>query len=214
MKANKLASESDITKIYGNAHVGGQVGMWDKTELFQGEKFGMKFEHLEIEEFLNESGLNETDVEFLQKLEQDSAGLVTAITQQQTSNNSGQQNFNINLNSNNNLQQQQQQSFQANQIKQPTQTFQLMPVAESNGSPKHYSSTHSSASSSSSDISQSGFDYSMDNDLSIDSMDFEGFNPKTRKFNEDELKPQPILKKSKKVNSLSLFAKQKINLNN
>ena len=32
MKAGKLANENDITKIYGNAHVGGQVGMWDKTE--------------------------------------------------------------------------------------------------------------------------------------------------------------------------------------
>ena len=43
--------------------------MWDKNDLFQGEKFGMKFETLEIEEFLNESGFNENDVEFLQKFE-------------------------------------------------------------------------------------------------------------------------------------------------
>jgi hypothetical protein len=198
VKAGKLANENDITKIYGNAHVGGQVGMWDKTEIFQGEKFGLKFEQLEIEEFLNENGLNETDVEFLQKLE--SSDIVNVITQQNNNNNNNsvQQTFNTNNN------QPQQQQFQTSQIQQqnsqnvvPKQqqqqtTFQLSSACSS---PKQYSSSNSSLG----DNSQHPFDYSIDNDLSIDSIDFENFNTKTRKFSEEELKPQPILKKSKKV---------------
>lgn len=43
--------------------------LWDKNDLFQTEKFGVKFESLEIDEFLNENGLNETDVEFLDNLQ-------------------------------------------------------------------------------------------------------------------------------------------------
>ena len=43
--------------------------LWDKNDLFQSEKFGVKFESLEIDEFLNENGLNETDVEFLDHLQ-------------------------------------------------------------------------------------------------------------------------------------------------
>lgn len=43
--------------------------LWDKNDMFQSEKFGVKFESLEIDEFLNENGLNQTDVEFLDQLQ-------------------------------------------------------------------------------------------------------------------------------------------------
>ena len=47
--------------------------IWDKNDAFQGEKFGPKFEYLEIDEFLNENGLNESDVEFLDQLQKTDA---------------------------------------------------------------------------------------------------------------------------------------------
>lgn len=63
MKLNKLNSlDSDSSKIYGSAFLG--QSLWDKNDLFQGEKLGVKFEYLDVDEFLNENGLNEADVEF------------------------------------------------------------------------------------------------------------------------------------------------------
>jgi len=67
VKANKINngdSETATSKIYGNAYLG--PNLWDKNDLFQG---GVKFEHLEIDEFLNENGLNQTDVEFLDQIQ-------------------------------------------------------------------------------------------------------------------------------------------------
>jgi hypothetical protein len=66
VKINKIANGDvdNSSKIYGNAFLG--PNLWEKNDLFQG---GVKFEHLEIEEFLNENGLNETDVEFLDQIQ-------------------------------------------------------------------------------------------------------------------------------------------------
>ena len=55
------------TKMYGNAYLG--ENLWDKNELYQGEKYGIKLEYLEIDEFLNENRLNEADAEFLENLQ-------------------------------------------------------------------------------------------------------------------------------------------------
>jgi hypothetical protein len=67
-----LNSENDnSSKIYGNALLGSNI--WDKNDAFQGEKFGPKFEYLEIDQFLNENGLNESDVEFLDQLQKTDA---------------------------------------------------------------------------------------------------------------------------------------------
>ena len=68
-KANKIANSDgdNSSKIYGNALLG--PNLWDKNDLFQGEKLGVKFEYLDIDEFLNENGLNEADVEFLDQLQ-------------------------------------------------------------------------------------------------------------------------------------------------
>jgi hypothetical protein len=69
VKANKIANSDgeNQSKIYGNAFLG--QTLWDKNELFQGEKLGVKFEYLDLDEFLNESGLQESDVEFLDHLQ-------------------------------------------------------------------------------------------------------------------------------------------------
>lgn len=47
----------------------------------------------------------------------------------------------------------------------------------------------------------SQFDWSMSqNDSSLDSIsDYDDYDPKMKKFSEEELKPQPVLRKSKKV---------------
>ena len=70
-KLNKEVTDDDegdkCTKMYGNAYLG--ENLWDKNELYQGEKYGIKLEYLEIDEFLNENRLNEADAEFLEHLQ-------------------------------------------------------------------------------------------------------------------------------------------------
>ena len=68
------------------------------------------------------------------------------------------------------------------------------PVESSSSSLKSSASFISNSSSS----SQNSYDCSYENEISIDSMDLD-FDPKTRKLTDEELKPQPILKKAKKV---------------
>lgn len=53
------------SKSYGNAFLG--PSLWDKDDIFQGEKFGV--EYLGIDEFLNENNLNEADLKFLDRLQ-------------------------------------------------------------------------------------------------------------------------------------------------
>lgn len=55
--------ESNATNV-GNAFIG--PNLWEKNDLFQG---GVEFEHLEIDEFLNENGLNEKDMAFLDQIQ-------------------------------------------------------------------------------------------------------------------------------------------------
>lgn len=52
-------------KSYGNAFLG--PNLWEKDDMFQGEKFGV--EYLGIDEFLNENNLNEADIKFLDGLQ-------------------------------------------------------------------------------------------------------------------------------------------------
>jgi hypothetical protein len=214
--------ENDLTKIYGNPHVG-QPPFWDKNELFRSEKF----ETLDMDEFLASTGVDESDVAFLQKLENSDLGSEIAQHQQQSNSQQPQQNLNMNsqqqqlqapnriqsvqtprsaININNSqIQQQQQQQPSLNQNIVPSQTFQLRSVSSvastSSASPKN--SACNSPNKYASSNASNDFDY---NDLdSIDSMDLETYNPKMRKFGEDELKPTPMLKKSKKVNVLIDF---------
>ena len=71
-KACKIASADGENK-YGNAFFG--PSLWDKSELYQSDKMGVKFEYLDVDDFLNENGLNEADVEFLDQLQKfESAG--------------------------------------------------------------------------------------------------------------------------------------------
>ena len=51
------------SKIYGNGYLG--ANLWEKSDLFQTDKYGLKFECLEMEEFLSENGLNENDVDYI-----------------------------------------------------------------------------------------------------------------------------------------------------
>ena len=61
----KKIEENDETKRYGNAFLG--PNLWNKNELFQSDKFGVKFEYLDVKEFLAE---NEIDgVDFLDEIE-------------------------------------------------------------------------------------------------------------------------------------------------
>lgn len=235
MKANKIANgDNDSSKIYGNAFLG--PNLWDKNDLFQSD-IGVKFEYLEIDEFLTESGLNETDVELLdqlQKLENTNPAVInsnlnntnvvvqtqnnTLMIQTPINNNNNSNASNLppisslnsnptfprpspNLNEissqqsivqpNNQRMNSQQQSQQSNYQQYKIQKENSNANSECN-SPKHHSLSGSSSSSSRSS-------YNDFNEQSVDSMsDFENFNPKARKFSPEELKPQPILKKSKK----------------
>jgi len=56
---------SSPSKSYGNAFLG--PSLWDKDDIFQGEKFGV--EYLGIDEFLNDNNLNEADIKFLDRLQ-------------------------------------------------------------------------------------------------------------------------------------------------
>jgi hypothetical protein len=65
-KGKSPDSENNSSKLYGNAFLG--QNLWDKNDILQGEKLGVKFETLDFEEFLNENSLNESDVEFLDRI--------------------------------------------------------------------------------------------------------------------------------------------------
>lgn len=252
LKASKIANgDNDGSKIYGNAFLG--PNLWDKNDLFQGEKFGVKFEYLEIDEFLNESGLNETDVELLDQL-QKLENVNTNTNNNSSNNNNNNNNSNTNASyaqlqnnsnslippiqsiSNNNTfpvmppiqqQQQQQQMLQPSRpmnemgpmvpnrlnsqpqvqlpVQQQQQQQQIMPQVQQQAQQFQFKpqkeESKQSFSSGSSTSSRSSYDYDYQNEVSVDGSfsDYENFNPRVRKFTEDELKPQPILKKSKKI---------------
>lgn len=71
---------SSPSKSYGNAFLG--PSLWDKDDIFQGEKFGV--EYLGIDEFLNDNNLNEADIKFLDRL-QSNDSIVEDTTHIQTS---------------------------------------------------------------------------------------------------------------------------------
>jgi hypothetical protein len=236
VKNAKASGDQDNTvKIYGNAFLG--QSLWEKTDLFQSEKLGTKFEFLEMDEFLNESGLDETDVQVLDQLQK----LESVNSNNNNSNNNNNNNINsINLENiaqqqqNNPLilqqqilskqpvpQQQQQQNLNSiitnsstNFVPTQYTSYKLSetlslapsPSASTCESPKqnqigaYAGSSSSSSSSLSSSSSRRSISLDNYNDVSNESFsDFDSFNPKTRKFTDEELKPQPILKKSKKV---------------
>jgi hypothetical protein len=69
---NKFENENQAN-IYGNAFFG--PSLWDKSELYQSDKMGVKLQYLEVDDFLNEineNGLNEADAEFLDQFKFDS----------------------------------------------------------------------------------------------------------------------------------------------
>lgn len=56
-----------------------------------------------------------------------------------------------------------------------------------------------------SSLNDNSFDWnSNSNDMSMSSMnDFDDYDPKARKYSDDDLRPQPVLRKSKKVAYIS-----------
>ena len=57
--------EENASKTYGSAFLG--PNLWDKNELFPGDKFNVEF--LELDEFLKDNSLSEDDVKFLDHLQ-------------------------------------------------------------------------------------------------------------------------------------------------
>ena len=85
----------DSASKYGNAFFG--PSLWEKNEIYPSEKMGVKFEYLEVDDFLNENGLNEADVAFLDQLHKydgvessksDVGPLSASLQQHQTAQNS------------------------------------------------------------------------------------------------------------------------------
>jgi hepatic leukemia factor len=239
-KANKIANSDgdNSSKIYGNALLG--PNLWDKNDLFQGEKLGVKFEYLDIDEFLNENGLNEADVEFLDQLQNNGSNP-----------NKPNQTVDVSLANASSLPSQNTNAQQGGAIQ-----TSISPAASSLSSVSSPSSSITSSSSpnrapinfhdalsspnvnlssqapiSSNQIprvntlaSQKSVDYrakeklihenigsissegdsmnywnANNNDLSLDSMsDYDDYSDMTRKLSDDDLRPQPLLKKSKK----------------
>lgn len=65
MLAKKMENENEPAKIYGNAFLG--PNLWNKDELFQSEKFGVRLEYLDVHEFLAENDME--DLDFLGEIE-------------------------------------------------------------------------------------------------------------------------------------------------
>jgi hypothetical protein len=63
--AKKMENEYEPAKIYGNAFLG--PNLWNKNELFQSEKFGVRLEYLDVHEFLAENDME--DLDFLGEIE-------------------------------------------------------------------------------------------------------------------------------------------------
>lgn len=65
--AGKLEFNCDdnSSKTYGNPYLG--PNLWEKKEIFQGEKFGV--EYLGVDDFLNDNSLNDEDIKFLDNLQ-------------------------------------------------------------------------------------------------------------------------------------------------
>ncbi|CAF0734521.1 unnamed protein product [Brachionus calyciflorus] len=220
IKAAKSNSDGDNSKIYGNAFLG--QNLWDKNDLFQSEKFGVKFECLEIDEFLNENGLNETDVEFLDQLHK----FENSSTNQSSNNTNNNQssssslspksscistpssspsiNLDSNLMSGNMSMLHSNSSTSASSISSssPSSNNQVsranmnaQNVQFQNGNLKNKQDVFDERKSS----SRNSFDWSLSmNDSSMDSVsDYEDYS-KAKKFNEDEMKTQPVSRKSKK----------------
>lgn len=84
----KSDDENQIS-IYGNAFFG--QSLWDKSELYPSDKMGVKFQFLEVDDFLNEineNGLNEADAKFLDQFNYDvSKPTSTNTTNTSTNNN-------------------------------------------------------------------------------------------------------------------------------
>ena len=57
--------EEASNKSYGSAFLG--PNLWEKNELFPGDKFNVEF--LELDEFLKDNSLSEDDVKFLDHLQ-------------------------------------------------------------------------------------------------------------------------------------------------
>lgn len=100
MKASKLNGDDNF-KNYGSAFLG--PNLWEKNDLFQGEKMGVKFEYLDLEEFLNESGLNESDAEYLDQFQKYENNGQSSHSQASSSPNQQQQMSSLNGQNNTNL---------------------------------------------------------------------------------------------------------------
>lgn len=85
-KASKIENEDTSLSKYGNAFFG--QSLWEKSEIYQSDKIGVKFEYLEVDDFLNENGLNEADVEFLDQLQKFESGDANNKAAQQPANKS------------------------------------------------------------------------------------------------------------------------------
>jgi len=176
-KAKAANGENEAANTYGDPYLG--PNLWSKDDLFQG---GVEFEHLEVDEFLkdlNEGGLNEADVEFLQK-----------INISNSTNNSAS----VNMSSSLTIAPPTQLASSPIPTQQPHQSILY---TEPKANPLYGDALSESASRHKSSINDSNLDLSIDsNDYS--SNEFDDFDPRVKKLSDDDLRPQPILRKSKK----------------
>ena len=221
MKINKIIQfdGENSSSQYGNAFLG--PNLWEKNEILEGEKLGLKFESLEMDQFLNENGLNNTDIEFLDQLQKfesnnnnNTVGAIqrnlmietSAISSYSSSAISSTPSSSLSPNSTcaqtsehsfkqllekrvSNTGVKQQTSFDIYQRMQSTpKTNDFIP------SPNHLSSELNQR--------KNSFDWSL-NELSIDSVS-DDFDISMRKYTDDELRPQQIMKKSRKVILINL----------
>jgi hypothetical protein len=78
--APEKLNQTNQNKSYGNAFLG--PSLWEKNEIFQNEKFGVEI--LDIDEFLNENNLNEADMKFLDRLQNNEVQVNKKQTQIET----------------------------------------------------------------------------------------------------------------------------------
>lgn len=193
-KESKLldASETNDSKIYGNAYLG--QNLWGKNDLLQDEKLGLKFETLDYLDFLSENNLNESDVEFLDKLQKtENSNVIKNAVKTTDSIVSNQQNTNIVS-----TQSLPQSKLVSSLTLSPSSTTASQPSIFSPSSSYHEMSP---TSSNSKKVSIPNCDWNLDtNELSLDSDSFsEDYESSLN--NTDTVKMFQMGKKSQKTNS-------------
>ncbi|RNA32531.1 thyrotroph embryonic factor isoform X5 [Brachionus plicatilis] len=218
MKTTKSSSDVDGAKCYGNAFLG--QNLWDKNDLFQSEKFGVKFECLEMDEFLSENGLNETDVEFLdqiQKFDNLNSSLITETLNSNSSSTTINSTSSLSPNSSristspsNNIHNNDQNNIISNLTTlnvvsssdskiANSQSNQITKGNQQNIQHQTINIKNKEDDGKKLDSYKSNFDWNLNlNDSTMDSISDYEFETKSKKFYDDDSKPQLVMRKSKK----------------